>query len=250
MEMGLRPFILSLGVLALTLASCRNREPGLVLISKDSNARIEKWLSSLDRKTRFREFYYIPSDSMDYFLDRADGIVIGGGEDVNPQMYGEPGYTAFCGEIDDFRDSIETILIRYAIDHDIPLMGICRGQQIINVVAGGSLIPDLPAFRPGPVKHQSLSDSAHIIFMAPGSWLRELPGPDTVWVNSRHHQAIDSLAAIFQVAAAAPDGIIESIEIKAAADHPFAVAVQWHPESLPDPLSLEIGRRFMENITK
>jgi putative glutamine amidotransferase len=187
---------------------------------------------------------------MEYFLLRADGIVIGGGEDVNPALYGKPEYLEVCGKVDDFRDSIEGVLIRFAFNNGIPLLGICRGQQMINVVAGGTLIPDLPTYKPGPIVHRNESDSAHTIYAESGSWLAGLIGQDTVWVNSRHHQSVDEVSQKFRIAAFAPDGVIESIEIKPGEDHPFAIAVQWHPESLYDSLSFSIGRLFLASIKK
>ena len=240
--------ILTLFILILIFPECSDRKSDLILISKDSRLRIEKWFSSIDPGIEIREFYSIPPDSMDYYLIRADGIVIGGGEDVNPAMYGKPEYLEVCGEVDDFRDSIEKVMIQFALLNDIPLLGICRGQQIINVVAGGSLIPDLPTYKPGPIVHRDSSDIAHIIFAESGSWLSGLIGHDSVWVNSRHHQAVDEVSEKFHIAAYAPDGVIESIEIRSEENHPFAIAVQWHPESLLDSLSYSIGRLFITSI--
>jgi len=150
-------------VFILFALSCGHREPDLILISKDTKHRIENWLSAVDPQLTFRECYYISPDSLDIFLDRADGIVIGGGEDVNPLLYGHPEYMEDCGEVNNYRDSLEILLIDFAIANDIPLLGICRGQQIINVAAGGTLIPDLPRYRPGDVRHRNERDSAHTI---------------------------------------------------------------------------------------
>ena len=237
-------------MLILIFTGCSDQNPDLILVSKDPRHRIQEWLSSFDPDIYFREFYFFPRDSMEYYLAQADGIVIGGGEDVNPAMYGKPEYLEYCGEVDDFRDSIETVLIRFALGHDIPLLGICRGQQIINAVAGGTLIPDLPTFKPGPIVHHNSCDSAHTILAEPGSWLASLIGNDTLWVNSRHHQALDEVSEKFQIAAMAPDGVIESIEIRDDENHVFAIAVQWHPESLPDSLSNAIGRLFIAHVCK
>ena len=235
-------------MLILIFTGCIDQKTDLILISKDSGHRIEKWLSSVDPGFEIREFYFIPPDSMEYYLARADGIIIGGGEDVNPALYGKPEFLVDCGKVDDFRDSIESVLIQFALSNDIPLLGICRGQQIINVVAGGTLIPDLPTYKPGPIIHRNESDSAHTIYAEAGSWLTGLIGQDTVWVNSRHHQAVDEVSQKFRIAAYAPDGVIESIEIRHEEHHPFAKAVQWHPESLYDSLSYSIGRLFLSSI--
>ena len=235
-------------ILFVAIAACSHPDTDLIIISKDSEQRIEHWLGSINYNFEFREFYFIPGDSLAIILDNADGIVIGGGEDINPAMYGQPEFMEDCGKVDNYRDSIETLLIQYALENKIPLLGICRGQQIINVVAGGTLIPDLPKYKPGNINHRSESHSAHTVLAEPGSWLEHLSGHEPVWVNSRHHQSVDLTSEIFRIAAFAPDGVIESIEIMEEENHPFAVAVQWHPESLLDDLSIKIGREFLEHI--
>ena len=110
--------------LIIALSGCSKQEADLIIISKDSRHRIEKWLSSINEEIDFREFYFISGDSLEFYLERADGIVIGGGEDVNPVLYEKPEYTLDCGTIDNYRDSIETVLILYALNNNIPLLGI------------------------------------------------------------------------------------------------------------------------------
>ena len=129
------------------------------------------------------------------------------------------------------------------------MIGICRGQQIINAVNGGTLIPDLPARNPeSPIGHRSTSDSAHVIIPVEGSWMNKRFPVTTYWVNSRHHQAVDQLAHGFVTAAFAPDGVIESIELDEGHRHPFVICVQWHPENLRDEVATEFGMRFLRAI--
>ncbi|MEQ8325479.1 MAG: gamma-glutamyl-gamma-aminobutyrate hydrolase family protein [Vicingaceae bacterium] len=219
----------------------------VILVSKDPSRSYTTWLMSLDSTLKVREFYTLPSDSMKHYLDLADGMVLTGGEDVNPTLYGKPDYIDQCEAPDNFRDSIEKLMIEHGFDHGRPLLGICRGQQIINALSGGNLIPDIPTRLPqSKVPHRSKQDSAHQVLPSEGSWLYEFTNGETQWVNSRHHQAVDKLAPGFKVAAIAPDGIVESIEYLDNNQHVFIVGVQWHPENLRNELSTYLGELFLD----
>ncbi len=233
----------------IVLFSCQKKETTLVLISKDSHSNIEHWLKGIDSEISTRIFYNIPKDSMQFFLEKANGIVLGGGEDVNPLQYHKPEYDTICDAPDDFRDSIETLMIDYALFNKVPLLGICRGQQIMNVVGGGTLIPDIPSFIPeSNILHRFKTDSAHIITPVKDSWIENSLKYNTIWVNSHHHQSVDKIAPNFIVSAYAPDSVVESIEINDTSILPFAIGVQWHPESLNDELSKQIGVLFISKI--
>jgi len=234
----------------LVVLECYGQKTNLIIISKDNKHHIEKWLGSIDSTLLFKEFYTLPKDSMPYYLHKANGIIISGGEDVNPSLYNKPGYAELCVNIDYYRDSIEIMLIQFAIENKVPILGICRGNQIMNVVYGGTLIPDIPSFTHSTTNHNVKNDSAHLIIAEPNSWLKNRLSVDKAWVNSRHHQAIAQIASIFQVSAFSSDGIIESIEIKQDQNHPFAVGVQWHPESLKNELSYSIGKLFIDQNKK
>ena len=242
--------ILLLALIFISLFSCqKENDKMLILISKDSHANIEQWLKAIDPDISTKVFYDIPRDSMSFFLKKANGIIIGGGEDVNPLLYNKPEYISVCEAPDNFRDSIEVLMIEYAMRKKIPLLGICRGNQIMNVVNGGTLIPDIPSFVPeSNILHRFKNDSAHYIIPVANSWIENSLNYDSIWVNSHHHQAVGKISPQFMVSAYAPDSVIESIEIKDKNAHPFAVGVQWHPESLDDNLSEQIGKLFLEEL--
>jgi putative glutamine amidotransferase len=225
-----------------------DKEASVVLISKDNGEHIKDWMYLLDSELTIKECYGLSLDSLNYYLNLADAIIIGGGNDVNPAIYKKPEYAEICGKFDHYRDTLETQMILYADSQQIPIMGICRGQQIINIVHGGSLIPDIPTYIKGDINHRSKKDSAHLITAVEGSWITNAFSQDSFWVNSRHHQAIDRLAEGFEVVAYSPDSIIEAIAINKSSTHPFTMAVQFHPESLRDSLSNQFGRLLLKAI--
>ena len=162
-------------------------------------------------------------------LNSLDGLLLTGGSDINPARYGEK--NAGSDEVDDARDEREIRLLRDALAADVPVLAICRGLQMFNVVCGGTLFQHLPSShvhrqRPknaDPGRHPV----AHEIGVSPNTRLAGIIGAGRHEVNSRHHQAVDRLGQGLIVSATASDGVIEGIEQPAAS---FAVAVQWHPE--------------------
>ncbi len=241
-------------LIILLLAECQFEPQEWVLISKDSSGAIHQWIRDLDPDVNLVEAYSLSPDSLDWYMSHASGIIIGGGGDVSPSLYGKPEYTGVCAGVDPYRDSLETSLIGYAIKQQLPLLGICRGHQIMNVTAGGSLIPDIPTYIGCTVDHRSTKDSAHMVVVRQGSFLHGIVLNDTLFVNSRHHQCVDDLADSFTAGAHAEDGIIESIEPSGPSGfngengNVFILGVQWHPESLPDPSSRRIGMAFIESL--
>jgi putative glutamine amidotransferase len=163
----------------------------------------------------------------------ADGLLLTGGADVDPASYGatvrHPTVTVTAG-----RDAYELALTRDAIARGTPILAICRGIQVLNVAAGGTLVQDLPSDRPSTVPHRVKEPEtalAHTVTITPLTRLATLLAEQSrkpVPVNSRHHQAIDRLASEFVVSAVAPDGVIEAIE---RPDRAFCLGVQWHPEN-------------------
>lgn len=161
-----------------------------------------------------------------------DGLVLSGGADLNPLWYGEQPREALQ-TVDPVRDLNELKLLKLATDRNIPILGICRGEQLINVAFGGTLYQDIPSQRPhNPVKHvQSLPAEAasHHVSGVGGSQLETILGQNEWIVNSLHHQAVKDIAPGFRAVAFAADSVIEAIE--AWPDRPI-LGVQWHPESL------------------
>jgi putative glutamine amidotransferase len=163
------------------------------------------------------------------------GLLLTGGGDVHPQLFGEPPHETFV-PAEPGRDEHEIALVKAAVEAGLPIFAICRGLQIMNVACGGSLVQDIPGFIPGAVTHQVAmpkSAIAHEVWISRESLLwtileERLEGEDTCSVNSRHHQSVKTIAPGFVVSATAPDGVIEAIE---RPDRSFCMGVQWHPEN-------------------
>ncbi|HQZ17211.1 MAG TPA: gamma-glutamyl-gamma-aminobutyrate hydrolase family protein [Vicinamibacteria bacterium] len=163
-------------------------------------------------------------------LDNCDGLMLSGGTDVDPEIFGEIPHTAL-GRVDGPRDPFEITLAREAVRRDLPVLGICRGLQVLNVAMGGTLIQDIPSDIPGAARHEAGENRveiAHEVEVVPGSKLAELLSARRVGVNSFHHQAAKRIGEGLTVSATSPDGIVEGLEMR---DRTFVVAVQWHPEN-------------------
>ncbi len=166
-------------------------------------------------------------------FDRLDGILIPGGVDLDPATYGEEPH-AKLGRVDPARDLVELQLATWAIEDKKPLLGLCRGLQVLNVACGGTLFQDLEAQLPAAIKHDYFpnygferSHLAHDVHLTAGSRLRDVMALDRIAVNSMHHQAIKTLGAGLRASAVASDGIVEAAELESDG---FVVGVQWHPE--------------------
>jgi putative glutamine amidotransferase len=172
-------------------------------------------------------------ENLDGYLAAVDGLLFTGGEDISPAYYGEP-RDERCQEPDPERDLFEIHLARAALAGRMPTLGICRGLQVLNVAAGGTLYQDL-ACRPGTWDYHSasLANRRHLIHgvrLVPGSRLHTIMDVNEAQVTSTHHQFVKDLAPGFRIGAvSAEDGIVEGIE---HSTHPFLIAVQWHPERL------------------
>jgi putative glutamine amidotransferase len=165
-------------------------------------------------------------------LDGVDGLVLTGGEDIHPAWYGaEP--SPHLHTPDRERDLFELALFAAARQRELPILGICRGIQLVNVGLGGTLFQDLPSERPGPVAHDpgSARDArSHAIRLQAGSRAAAALGATELTVNSFHHQAVDRLAGGLVASGWSADGLIEAVESPPGA--PWLLAVQWHPEEM------------------
>jgi putative glutamine amidotransferase len=174
-------------------------------------------------------------DNPEQVTAEIEGLLLTGGVDVDPARYGEERHPAVQNvELD--RDAFEFSLIAHARQARLPVFGICRGLQVMNVAMGGTLVQDIPTQTSGSLEHTIASPPcaiAHEIWVSRGSRLwtlmqEKMVDADTLSVNSRHHQAIKTLAPGFEVTATAPDGVVEAIECPNAT---FCLGVQWHPEN-------------------
>ena len=178
------------------------------------------------------------TDRLPDAIEGLDGVLLTGGPDVRPSLYGA-GETHPTTEIDDVRDAYELPLAKAAMERRLPLLAICRGVQVLNVAAGGTLIQDLPSERPSALNHSVTRPKtaiSHDVEVVPGTLLErivasQLKDGHRLDVNSRHHQAIDAVAPGFVASASAPDGTVEAIEAAGAGPQEFCVGVQWHPEN-------------------
>ena len=213
-----------------------------------------KWLNKLDSNIQYFDLYHIPMDSALHILTHCDGLLLSGGPDVNPARYNQAYDTVLCETIDYRRDSLEYALINYALEQKMPILGICRGEQILNVYMGGSLIPDIPTAKPNNVGHRfnNIDSSLHAITLMDTNFLFHISNNTTGIVNSSHHQAVDRLAKNLVVLARTNDSIVESIGWKNPAGKSFLLAVQWHPEwlKIENPFSGNIGNRFIRETQK
>lgn len=183
---------------------------------------------------------------------RLDGLLIAGGVDVHPSEFGER-VEPFCGEIDRERDVVELQLLRWAIQQEMPVFGICRGIQMLNVAAGGTLYQDIGAQVQNALRHEHVEGApynrlTHSIAIDPQSRLARAVGTTRLDVNSLHHQSVNQVAPGFHIVARAPDGIVEGIELL---NGNFAVGVQFHPEWLidDDARMVQMFKEFVDAAT-
>lgn len=190
----------------------------------------------------------LSEESLSAISTRMDALLLAGGVDVHPREFGED-VESFCGEIDEARDAVELRVTRWALKDERPILGICRGIQMLNVAAGGSLYQDIPTQVETDLYHNYRKGDpynlrAHPVEIEPGSRVAKLFGTTQLDVNSLHHQSLKKVAPGLRVVARAPDGIVEGVE---AEDDRFIVGVQFHPELLHDEPLME--RLFKEFVT-
>ena len=218
--------------------------PKTIILSKEnSNKTCSQFINRLDSTInwRFVDAYSIDPSFLDEELNRADGIILTGGADINPGRYSSESDTVKCGSIDYYRDSIEYVLLDFIEATNTPCIGFCRGLQIMNVYHGGTLhlhLPDtLSAIHRGPQ-----GQTAHPIQVTKHIASVDHPIGSFNKIVSNHHQGISQLGNELEVWAVAPDGLTEGIRHSDTTNYPFYVGVQWHPEGC------NIGNKFDEQI--
>ena len=178
-------------------------------------------------------------------LDRLDGLVVTGGAfDVSPALYGAA-ETHPTVTLKDRRTAAELALVQGALARDMPVLGICGGQQLLAVAMGGTLIQHIPDAVPNALEHEQPNprdQPGHTVAVTPGTLLHRVVGRDTMQVNSAHHQAVASPGPHAAINAVAPDGVVEGVE---DARYRFCLGLQWHPEFLIDPGDTRIFAAFV-----
>jgi putative glutamine amidotransferase len=172
--------------------------------------------------------------ALDAHYARCDALLFIGGDDIDPKYYGQQPHPQL-GNLEPLRDEVELALARRAHADGKPMLGICRGAQLLNVALGGTLYQDLPAQLQGSSDHRESSIRkdraylAHPVALDEGSWLAETLGTTYLEANTLHHQAVRDVAPALRVTGTAPDGVVEAVE---STDERFVVGVQCHPEEL------------------
>ena len=180
-----------------------------------------------------------------HYLDMIDGLLVTGGAfDVDPALFGARVVHATV-KVKERRTAFELAMVRGAVERDMPVLGICGGQQLLNVVLGGTLIQHIPDEVPGCLAHEQpnpRTEPGHDVILTPGTLLHRIAGAERIPVNSAHHQAVGKAAPGAVVDAVAADGVIEGIELPGKR---FCIGVQWHPEYAISPADTLLMEAFV-----
>jgi putative glutamine amidotransferase len=185
-------------------------------------------------------------------VSRVDGVVLTGGEDVEPSLYGQPRIPE-CGRSNPARDTTEIALVLAARQLKKPVLAICRGPQLLNVALGGTLFQDIPLQIPGALDHSPKTDRSsrsHHVEVEAGSRIAGAVQAASLEVNSVHHQSVRDVANGLRVTATAPDGVVEGLESEPGDDW-WVMAVQWHPEEMndsPEPWDRGLFKAFADRL--
>ena len=189
----------------------------------------------------------LPSGANSELLDLVDGIILSGGGDLDPTTYGAQSLPDLF-EVEAARDAAEQELLHRATDSRVPVLGVCRGLQIMNVAYGGTLVQDLgpDGSRHHHPQHVPDDQPIHPVIIEPGSLLAQAVGDTRIEVNSTHHQAVDTVPSDLWVTARSLDGVVEALELRSP--DVWVVGVQWHPEAMQasDPVQRRLFRALVE----
>jgi putative glutamine amidotransferase len=191
--------------------------------------------------------------AIDKYIDLIDGLMIPGGDyDLDPSVYGEKA-SSKTRVIRNNRSDFETVLIKAALAKNIPVLGICAGEQLLAAIHGGTLLQDIKEAYPNALEHEQkhlnihMSKTSHSINIMQNTLLHKIIGKDVIQVNSSHHQAVKSVGEEMIISAKAIDGVIEAVEL---INYDFALGVEWHPEYLASEDDLLIIKAFIKASSK
>jgi putative glutamine amidotransferase len=253
---GYVPAILIIAVIILSMSCNQTKPEPLKIAVTKATKNYLNWLHKGDSALVPVDMYTLDLDTALAALVQCHGLLVTGGEDLQPEYYGKGAERDLCKETDPRRDTLEMALIRKALELNMPVLGICRGEQAINVALGGTLIVDIPShFKDLPrinhVVHQceNYLNCHHQVHILESTLLSSITGCDTGFVNTNHHQAVEVIAPGLVCNARSFDGITEGIEWEVPAGKPFLLGIQWHPERMDTSNSLS-GRVLAEFILK
>lgn len=199
-----------------------------------------EWLRSVDPSCECVDLG--AAEDPESALASCGGLLLPGGADVDPEFFGRPEQREEC-TIDRARDEREFAWIRAALERRLPVLGVCRGLQIMNVALGGTLIIDLPAIGITTHGKRDGQDGMHSVLVRPDTRLAVITGAAEGIVNTAHHQSAGLVPPELEVTAQSPDGVVEALEWKQPEGKPYLLLVQWHPERMDDG-----GSPFARNI--
>jgi putative glutamine amidotransferase len=198
-------------------------------LKEDKYEQYVRWIHSIDRFVDIQKLSHEINNANE--IENLDGLLLSGGGDVHPRYYGKENQLGKTNGVNEQRDEFEFTVIERALDVDIPILGVCRGMQLMNVYLGGSLTVDLAS--EGFKDHTSPADNrgmTHGISVMPHSMLYALTGTTEREVNTFHHQAVEKLGKGLMCSAISPDNVMEAGEWVMKDSMPFLMLVQWHPE--------------------
>jgi putative glutamine amidotransferase len=211
------------------------------------------WLKRADSSIQTVNLYTLPLAEAVQQLGQCDGLLLTGGEDVYPGRYGKEYDTLRCTEMNPHRDSLDMALIEKAFALTMPVVGICRGHQILNVYLGGTLIIDIPKDVAHPEMHQcdDYLHCFHPVSISKSTLLARISHCESAQVTTNHHQAVDRLSPLLISNASSGDKLTEGIEWKNPEGKSFLIGVQWHPErmDITNPLSGPVAEEFIRQAT-
>lgn len=234
---------------------CASNKEITIAISKGSGSehytKYNDWIKGGNQDIKIIDLYKMSFQDAIKAMDTCSGLVLSGGPDVHPDRYGRASDTAMC-QIDLRRDTLEFSLIEIAMRKKVPILAICRGEQIFNVAFGGSLYVDIPTELKSKIAHRCDNPDScfHAVKIDTTSLLYYVCQVNGGEVNTNHHQGVDKLANPFKASAFSEDGLIEAYEWKVPSGLPPFLAVQWHPERLPlkSSLSGPILKYFLNEV--